>query len=275
MPYTTRRLILCAACAALLFFAAAPRAHAQMTTPAVVPAPATPDFMSRYHFHLSAAAVAMNDPRFSWETHFGGDLDVADYVFGRSSILVDYEPSSATSFARSIRTRATTRSKCLRLSARGETEIAGVFHHVSRHLSDRPKRFAIAWNVLGVRVLRRVSTKASRSMWSRARRKVVQNSFVDYTWTGDLDLMIRRPLSPASGCSRTGSATHSSSTEPSPIAIASWAARSKSDTDQRPRGRPRAFCRRGNARRCRSNRPNSSALGACGVPARQQIAHSN
>ena len=28
------------------------------------------------------------------------------------------------------------------------------FHHVSRHLSDRPKLFPVAWNILGVRVLR-------------------------------------------------------------------------------------------------------------------------
>ncbi len=91
MPYTTRRLIPRAAVAALLLVASAPRAHAQQTTPAIAPAPATPDFMSRYDFHLSAAAVSINDPRFSWETHFGGDIDVADYIVGRSSILVDYE----------------------------------------------------------------------------------------------------------------------------------------------------------------------------------------
>src|SRR3954468_7733869 len=91
MPYTTRRLIPCAAAAAILIIVSVSSAHAQMTTPAVAPAPAAPDFMSRYDFHLSAAALAVNDPRFSWETHFGGDIDLPDYVVGRSSILVDYE----------------------------------------------------------------------------------------------------------------------------------------------------------------------------------------
>ena len=36
------------------------------------------------------------------------------------------------------------------------TEIAGVFHHVSRHLSDRSKTFPIAWNMAGARVLRQL-----------------------------------------------------------------------------------------------------------------------
>ena len=54
-------------------------------------APATPQFLPRYDFHLSAAALANSDPRFSWDTHFGGDVDVVDYVKGRTSTLLDYE----------------------------------------------------------------------------------------------------------------------------------------------------------------------------------------
>jgi hypothetical protein len=193
MPYTTGRLIR-AAMAAILFFSAAPLAHAQMTTPAVVPAPATPDFLSRYDFHLSAAAVAVNDPRFSWETHFGGDLDVADYVVGRSSILVDYEAVLGDEFRAFDPNQGNYTLEASSSVRVGETEIAGVFHHESRHLSDRPKRFAIAWNVLGARVLRRVSTNGFTIDVVAGAAKVVQNSYVDYTWTGDLDLMIRRPL---------------------------------------------------------------------------------
>src|SRR6058998_605438 len=50
-----------------------------------------PDFFTRYSFHLTANALAIDDERFSWDTHFGGDLDLIDYVKGRTSILVDYE----------------------------------------------------------------------------------------------------------------------------------------------------------------------------------------
>jgi len=81
----------------------------------------------------------------------------------------------------------------------GETEIAGMFHHVSRHLSDRPKRFAIAWNILGARVLQRVAAYGVTVDVVASAGKIVQNSYVDYTWTGDVDLMIRRAVSPRLG----------------------------------------------------------------------------
>jgi hypothetical protein len=198
MPDTTRRLIPRAALAALLLVASAPRAHAQ-TSPAIAPAPATPDFMSRYDFHLSAAAVSINDPRFSWETHFGGDIDVADYIVGRSSILVDYEAVLGDEFRPFDPNQGNYTLEASSSARAGDTEVAVVFHHVSRHLSDRPKRFAIAWNVLGVRVLRRVTIQGFTIDGVATAGKVVQNSFVDYTWTGDLDLMIRHPVSPRFG----------------------------------------------------------------------------
>ncbi|HEY2907133.1 MAG TPA: hypothetical protein VGJ29_14620 [Vicinamibacterales bacterium] len=198
MPDTTRRLIPRAALAALLLVASVPPAHAQ-TTPAIAPAPATPDFMSRYDFHLSAAAVSINDPRFSWETHFGGDIDVFDYVVGRSSILIDYEAVLGDEFRPFDPNQGNYTLEASSSARVGETEIAVAFHHVSRHLSDRPKRFAIAWNILGVRVLRRVTINGFTIDGVATAGKVVQNSFVDYTWAGDLDLMIRRPVSPRLG----------------------------------------------------------------------------
>lgn len=198
MSHTTGRLISRAAAAALLLFAAVPHAHAQ-TTPAVVPAPATPDFMSRYDFHLSAAALAVDNPSFSWETHFGGDIDVADYVVGRSSILVDFEAVLGDEFRAFDPNQGNYTLEASSSVRVGGTEIAGMFHHVSRHLSDRPKRFAVAWNVLGARVLRRVSAYGITVDVVADAGKIVQNSYVDYTWTGDLDLMIRRTISPRLG----------------------------------------------------------------------------
>ena len=43
----------------------------------------------------------------------------------------------------------------------GPIEVAGVFHHVSRHLSDRPKRFPVDWNMIGGRI--RAATARGRS----------------------------------------------------------------------------------------------------------------
>ena len=76
-----------AATAACLTLIVAARTYAQ--SPA--PPPPSPDFLTRYDFHLAANVLAIDDPRFSWETHFGGDLDLVDYVAGRASMLVDYQ----------------------------------------------------------------------------------------------------------------------------------------------------------------------------------------
>src|SRR5205823_13475573 len=54
--------------AGLLLFLATPAAAQQ---PLASP-PASPQFLSRYDFHLSAAALANDDQRFSWDAHFGG-----------------------------------------------------------------------------------------------------------------------------------------------------------------------------------------------------------
>ena len=85
----------------------------------------------------------------------------------------------------------------LETSASGRTglaEVAGVFHHESRHLGDRPKDFAVAWNSVGVRLLKRVRIGSGGVDLRASAAKVIQTSWVDYAWTADLDLLMRRPI---------------------------------------------------------------------------------
>lgn len=194
MPDATGKMMKRAALAACLLTFAAPRLHAQ-THPPVAQAPSEADFLSRYDFHLSAAALNTDLAPFKWETHFGGDLDVFDYVVGRTSILADLEAVLGDEF-RPFDPNQNNYTLEASSSARvGTTEVAAMFHHVSRHLSDRPKRFAIAWNVLGARVLQRVSVGGFTVDAVATGGKVVQHSFVDYSWTGELDLLVRRQVS--------------------------------------------------------------------------------
>jgi hypothetical protein len=76
----------------------------------------------------------------------------------------------------------------------GRVEIAGAFHHVSRHLGDRTKVFPIAWNVAGGRIMGRVPVAGATVDITIGGGHLVQRSSVDYTWTGNLDLLIRRPI---------------------------------------------------------------------------------
>jgi hypothetical protein len=197
MPYATRRLIPRAAAAALFLLVAMPSVvRAQATTPAVADAPASPEFLTRYDFHLAAAAVNSGVTPFSWETHFGGAVDLADYVVGRTSIVADYEAVLGDEFRKFDPNQG---NYILEASTSGRvaetgTEIAGVFHHESRHLSDRPKRFAVAWNIVGGRVLQRFAVEKTTIDVVATAGKIVQNSYVDYTWNGELDLLVRRPI---------------------------------------------------------------------------------
>jgi hypothetical protein len=150
--------------------------------------------MTHYNFHLSAAALADDDRRFKWETHFGGDFDLLDYVYGRTNVLIDYEAVLGNEFRPFDPYQSNYTLEASSSIRAGETEIAGVFHHLSRHLGDRPKRFAIAFNALGVRGLRRVPLGSGTLDVQASVGRILQHSYVDYTWTGDADAVLRRPV---------------------------------------------------------------------------------
>jgi hypothetical protein len=213
MADTARSLIHRAALAACLALTLAAHAAAQAApqTPVVAPPPAEPAFMSRYDFHLSAAALtpptvttadgqSTGDPRFSWDTHFGGSLDVVDYLVGRAAVLIDYQAvlgSEYRPFDPNQGNYTLDASSSVRVGSR--TEIAGLLHHVSRHLSDRPKRPAVAFNELGGRILHRVALGGATVDLDLDGGWVVQHSYVDYSWITEAHVLARRPLNETVG----------------------------------------------------------------------------
>jgi hypothetical protein len=195
MPDTSGSLMWRAALAACLTCSFVARAAAQQ--PVTSPPPPSAEFLSRYDFHLSAEALAINDVRFSWDTHFGGNMDLVDYVVGRASITADYEAVLGNEFRPFDPNQGnyTLEAAGSFRVPRAGTELVGMFHHVSRHLSDRPKRFAVAWNVLGARALQHVTVAGVTLDFDLEGGKIVQHAYVDYTWMGQLDALARRPLS--------------------------------------------------------------------------------
>jgi hypothetical protein len=197
-PPLMRRLAL----AALLTVTFAAPASAQVPQRVVAPAPAQPEFLARYNFHLSAYELLHVDDaaqRFSWDTHFGASLDLVDYVGGRASVLIDYQAVLGSEFRPFDPNQGNYILEASASGRAGSTEIAGVFHHVSRHLSDRAKRPAVAWNAIGGRVLRRVLAGSSTVDVALDLGRVVQHSFVDYTWIGGAELQVRHDVTPHVG----------------------------------------------------------------------------
>jgi hypothetical protein len=169
-------------------------AVAQPPVPALSTPASSPDFLTHYNFHLSADALSNDDSRFTWQTHFGGDVDLVDYVAGRINVLIDYEAVLGNGFRKFDPNQGNYTLEGSGSVRAGRTEIAVVFHHVSRHLGDRPKAFAIAWNVTGVRALRRFEMRGCTIDVQGILAGIVQRSFVDYRWTGNTDVVVRRTL---------------------------------------------------------------------------------
>ena len=185
-----------AAAAACLIVTVAASVSAQQ--PLAAP-PVSPQFMSRFDFHMSAAGLSDADRRFSWDTHWGGEFDFVDYVRGRMMFLADYQVILGDEFRmfdpnQGNYTLAVSGS--VRLKG---TELAGVLHHVSRHLSDRPNRDAIAWNLVEARVMRRLEMGKQALDVRVEGGRVAARAFVDYVWIGALDSTLRRTISPHTG----------------------------------------------------------------------------
>ena len=188
---------------ALFFtFIFAASAAAQSSQPVVVSAPAAPDFLTRYDFHLSIERLMLSTPtpaavddRFAWDSRFGGSIDIADLVVARLGVIIDYQAVMGSEYRPFDPNQGNYTLEGF-VSARvgANTEVAGIFHHVSRHLSDRSKSFAVAYNEVGGRVLHRLTLGTTTVDLDLEGGRPVQHSYVDYTWIGEGQLLIRRPL---------------------------------------------------------------------------------
>lgn len=142
-------------------------------------------FLPRFDFQLGMEHLVEADPRFVWDARFGGELDFVDFGRGRATFAAEYEVLLGDEFRVFDPNQGNyTLAGSLSARVRG-LEVAGVFHHVSRHLSDRSKRQAIDWNMAGTRV-RGGFMRGRTTLESRVDvRGVVQRSYVDYRWEID------------------------------------------------------------------------------------------
>ncbi len=165
---------------ALAFIAAALPASAQSAAPT---APIT--FLPRSQFHMSAEHLSSDDPRFIWDANFGGDLDFVDYRYGRTTFYANYQVILGDQFHVFDPNQGNYilgGSSSLRA---GPVELAAVFHHESRHLSDRPKQQPVDWNMVGGRLRATVASGRTTTEVRADLRHTIKTSYVDYRWELD------------------------------------------------------------------------------------------
>jgi hypothetical protein len=149
-------------------------------------------FLSRAAFRFEWAKTISSDQRFNWDAHLGMDVDLVTFRTGRITFTADYEAVLGAERRGFDLNHGNYILESAVTFNRGPVEISGVFHHVSRHLSDRSNEAAISWNTYGVRVERRVD-RGRASLLTRYQAAVaVQQAFVDYRWTTDLRLRAER-----------------------------------------------------------------------------------
>ena len=125
------------------------------------------EFLSRYDFHLSAAGLGSDDhARFMWDTHWGGDFDLVDYVNGRLSFLVDYQAVLGNEFRPFDPNQGNYTLEVSGSVRLGRTELVGVLPPRLAAPERSAEASAIAMNVLeGARAapIRRPATRRSMS----------------------------------------------------------------------------------------------------------------
>ena len=194
------RLVTCIAIGTLCVVAWPSRVHAQTSSAASTArqTPATVGFLTNYHFHLNALRLISSSDNFAWDTDFGGDLDFVDLQYFRGNLLVNFEGIIGEEL-RAIDPNQG--NYTIDISAWWRTvvpnsELGATLHHVSRHLSDRGKEFAIAWNMLGFQYTSPLQIRSWDVDIGYRVLKTVQRSFVDYTAEIGGSLQAQRAVHP-------------------------------------------------------------------------------
>lgn len=158
--------------------------------------PATPPIrlLTDFDFHLSIEQVGSDDPQFVWDADYGGDIDLLDYGVGRVNFLANYEAILGEEFRRFDPNQGIYTLDVSSSYRTEPAELALVFHHISRHLSDRSKKFAIDWNMVGIQAAR-VVTLGPTSLDLRGHALwTLKRSFVDYRADYGGTVRVRHPI---------------------------------------------------------------------------------
>ena len=161
------------------------------------PTPVRLRFMPRYDFHISADHLSTDDVRFVWDANFGGEVDVVDYGFGRATFTGNFETVLGNQFRNFDPNQGNYLLDSSLSLRRGGTEVAALFHHTLRHLSDRFNRSSVAWNMLGVRVQHDVVVRKTTVQLKGDLLGALLKNHVDYNWQTGGDIRVAVPLRPA------------------------------------------------------------------------------
>lgn len=139
------------------------------------------EFFPSTRFFMGAEHLSTDSVHYKWRADFHGDVDLASWAHGgRATFLTNYEVVLGNDFRRFDPEQGNYQiDGSVSQQVRG-VEVSAVFHHLSRHLSDRGKRQAVDWNTWGVRAKRTFVRGPVGITLQGDFRDVIAKSFVDY-----------------------------------------------------------------------------------------------
>jgi hypothetical protein len=109
-------------------------------------------WLPNYHFHLNMAHLSDEDERYNWDANYGGELGIVAVGRTQLTFVANYQAVLGEEFHPFDPNQGNyTIDGVLSTRVKG-FYVAGVFHHLSRHLADRPKEPPVDWNMMGGRV---------------------------------------------------------------------------------------------------------------------------
>jgi len=139
------------------------------------------DFYSASRFFMNAEHLSTDSIHYKWRADFHGDVDLVTWPHGgKGNFLANYEVVLGNEFRRFDPEQGNYVLEGAAVQTVKGVEVGAVFHHTSRHVSDRAKRAPVDWNAWGVRVRHEVKRAPLTLALQADFRDIVARSFVDY-----------------------------------------------------------------------------------------------
>jgi hypothetical protein len=109
-------------------------------------------WLPSYHFHLNMAHLSHDSERYNWDANYGGEFGLVAVGRTQLTFVANYQAVLGEEFHPFDPNQGNyTLDGVLSTRVKG-FYVAGVFHHLSRHLADRAKRPPVDWNMMGGRI---------------------------------------------------------------------------------------------------------------------------
>ena len=139
-------------------------------------------WLPNYKFHLNMAHLSDDSPRYNWDANYGGELGIIAVGRTQLSFVANYQAVLGEEFHPFDPNQGNYTIDGVLSSRVKGFYVAGVFHHLSRHLADRPKRPPVDWNMMGGRVGRIFKSGATDVEARFDLLGAILKTNVDYNW---------------------------------------------------------------------------------------------